>query len=305
MIGAGLFEVGKPLLKKGMAITGLVIALAFCASLVTSTESAHADTVTSASGKKSIEASGKLVKKNGATYYRYKKVVEVGGSSQGSAKKAKGKTITAKNVFVTKGKKSYYFSQSGKMVKGWTKIKSDYYYFDRSTGVQKKGTKRSKAKVDGIKIAKSGKAVKSSYNVKKIQTMMKARKIMLANTKTTDSKATKRYKMFRWVMKGNYRQFRTLKSTGHRKGWELTFANDMFDRNRWGCCVSNACAFAFLAKECGYTNVTICDDTGHAFVVIDGRYFDTLFAETNGIGNYYNAPHSRAVKDGIRNRLKI
>lgn len=281
------------------------IAFAVIASIAFSSSYAHADTLSSPNGKKVIETSGKLVKKKGSVYYKYKKVVTSSDNSSKVSKKTKGKTKTAKGFFLQKGKKSYYFDKKGKMATGWIKIGSDYYFFNRSNGVQSKGTKKRKAVVDKIKIRKDGKAVKTKYNVEKIKVMMKARKVMLANTKYTDSKATKRLKMFRWVMKGNYRQFRTLKSTGHRKGWELLFANDMFDKNRLGCCVSNASAFAFLAKECGYKDVRICDDTGHAFVMINGKYFDTLFAEVNGFHNYYNAPHSRARKDFLANSLKI
>lgn len=287
--------------KRFFVAIAAFVAIACCACLALSVNYAYADTLTSANGKRVVEAKGKLVKKNGATFYKYKNVVSTDTGNEVTA----GKTRTARNVFLTRGKKSYYLTSSGKAAKGWTKIRSDYYYFDRSTGVQVKGKKSRNAKVDGIKIKKDGRAVKTAYGVKKIKTMMKARKIMLANTKYSDSKATKRYKVFRWVMSGNYRQFRTLKSTGHRKGWELVFASDMFDRGKWGCCVSNACAFAYLAKECGYKDVRICDDTGHAFVMINGRFFDTLFAEVNGFNNYYNAPHSRAVKDGVVNSLKI
>lgn len=269
-----------------------LIALAVCICLLFGAGQAFADTVSSASGSRSFEASGKLVKKKGNTYYKYKKV-----ASDGSVH---GKTQKARNRFVTIKKKTYFFNRSGKMHTGWKKIKSNYYYFNRFTGVQKKSSK-----IDGIKIRKNGKAVKSSYNVKKIETMMKARKIMLANTKYSDSKATKRYKVFKWVMSGYYRQFRTLKSTGHKRGWELTFANDMFGHGKKGCCVSNACAFAYLAKECGYKDVSICDDTGHGFVVINGKYYDTLFAEVHGMYNYYNAPKSRAAKDFLVNKLKI
>lgn len=277
------------------------VAIACCACLALPSNCAHADTLASVNGKRVVEVKGKLVKKKGATFYKYKKLVSPDAGDGATV----GKTRTARNAFLTLGKKSYYFTSSGKAAKGWTKVKSDYYYFDRATGVQVKGKKGRKAKVDGIKIKKDGKAVKTTYGVNKIKTMMKAREIMLANTKYSDSKATKRYKVFKWVMSGNYRQFRTLKSTGHRRGWELVFASDMFDRGKWGCCVSNACAFAYLAKECGYKDVNICDDTGHAFVVINGRFFDTLFAEVNGFNNYYNAPHSRAVKDGVFNSLKI
>ena len=71
----------------------------------------------------------------------------------------------------------------------------------------------------------------------------------------------------------------------------MLFANDHFERGN-GCCVSDACAFAFLAKECGYKNVYVCDDTGHAWAEIDGYVYDPLFAESKNFNNNYKATYS-------------
>lgn len=73
--------------------------------------------------------------------------------------------------------------------------------------------------------------------------------------------------------------------------WDIVFANDIF-KNHDGCCASEACAFAYLAKVCGYENVLICSDTGHAWVDIDGKLYDPLFAEARSFKDNYNAKYS-------------
>lgn len=87
-----------------------------------------------------------------------------------------------------------------------------------------------------------------------------------------------------------YKQYRTMRSAkaSHPKDWDVVFANDIFDDNR-GCCASEACAFAYLAKSCGFTKVTICSDTGHAWVDIGGRLYDPLFAEARSFSKNYNS----------------
>lgn len=205
----------------------------------------------------------------------------------------------AKKKFVTVGKKTYYFDSNGRMKKGWMKKGKDYYYFDRTSGVQKKN-----CKVDGVKLAKNGKAEKTAYTKKKIETMITAKAIVNKKTKITDSKEKKLEIMFKWVMGGQYKRYRIFPEARKKKGWEMTYANDVFKKKRTGCCVSDACAFAFLARECGYTKVYVCDDTGHAWVEINGRVYDTLFAETKGYHKYYNATYKEAKLYCV-NKLKI
>lgn len=218
------------------------------------------------------ETSGEIVKVKGNQYYKY----------------ANGKK--AKSEFITIGKKTYYFAQNGVMEKGWMKKGKEYYYFDRTTGVQKK-----KTTVDGIKINKDGKAKKTAYNTKKIAVMITAKNVVKENTKVTDSKSEKRKKMFEWVIKKPYQRYRVLPRVKGKKGWELDFANDIFKKGR-GCCVSGACAFSFLVRECGYT-AYVCDNGAHAWAEINGRVFDTVFAKKRNrreYKKYYNSTYKVA-----------
>ncbi len=220
------------------------------------------------SNTKSLKTGG-IVTKSGKKYYRY---------SNGSY---------AKSKFVTINGKTYYFNKKGVMTTGWAKISGSYYYFNRSTGVEKKN-----GSVDGIKLKSNGKAVVNSSKKTFINTMITARNIMLANTKATDSKATKLKKCFNWVLKHPYKRYRILAQARTSKNWICTYANDVFKKGN-GCCVSEACAFSFLAHECGYT-AYVCDDTGHAWTEINGKVYDTLFAEAKNYNKYYGSTYKTA-----------
>lgn len=194
----------------------------------------------------------------------------------------------AKKQFVEIQGKRYYFGKKGVMQTGWMKQGKDYYYFDRSSGAQKLG-----GKVDGISIKKNGKAKKTAYSKKKLAVMIEAKKIVNKVTKPTDKKSEKLKKVFNWVLKHPYKRYRILAQARRKKGWEMDYANDIY-KNGQGCCVSESCALAFLAKECGYKKVYVCDDTGHAWVEINGKVYDTLFAETKGYNKYYGSDYKTA-----------
>lgn len=190
------------------------------------------------------------------------------------------------NEFLTESGNTYYVGKDGKAVCGWRKIGGEYYYFDRENGKMSSG-----GKVDNIKINKNGTAVQTEANVQKIQTMMKARSVMEQVTNASDSKSQKIEKCFRWIFQFPYRRYRRLKPIYKQPGWEVTFANDIFDHHQ-GCCVSEASAAAFLFHECGYETVYVACDTGHAWAELNGRVYDPLFAEARGFSQYYNVPYA-------------
>ncbi|MDE6887484.1 MAG: leucine-rich repeat protein, partial [Eubacterium sp.] len=189
------------------------------------------------------------------------------------------------NTWITEAGSTYYLDQNGQPVCGWKKLGQDYYYFDRENGKQAAGRI-----VDGIRLTKSGQAVATNANVQKIQTMIKARNIVLQITKPEDTLEEKIRKCFLWVFQFPYKQYRRLNPIYRQEGWEVIFANDIFDRQQ-GCCVSEASATAFLFHECGCETVYVATDTGHAWVELNGRVYDPLFAEARGFDNYYNRPY--------------
>lgn len=198
--------------------------------------------------------------------------------------KKKEKRLRRRFVKVKQG--TYYVNKTGIAVRGWRKINKKYYFFDRKTGKMHTGN----SKVDGISFYKNGAVKMTEYNIEKIKVMMRARKVVEGITSKNDTKGAMMKKCFKWIFKFPYRRYRIVRKVRMNKGWELEFANDMFVR-RQGCCVSNASAFAFLAKECGYKEVYLCDDTGHGWTEINGRAFDPLFAEARDFNKNYNVPY--------------
>lgn len=190
------------------------------------------------------------------------------------------------NKFITESGKTYYIDSDGQAACGWKKIGESYYYFDRENGKM-----ASKCTVDGVQLTIGGQAVATNFNVQKIQTMIKARNIVLQITNPSDTLEQKIEKCFRWIFQFPYKQYRRLNPIYRQAGWEVTFANDIFDTHQ-GCCVSEASATAFLFHECGCKTVYVATDTGHAWVELNGRVYDPLFAEARGFSNYYNRPYA-------------
>ncbi len=197
----------------------------------------------------------------------------------------------------------YFFSEDGAMQTGWQLIDGGYYCFDRLTGKMAR-----KTRVDGIRVDENGLAEESDYNEYKIETMMKAHQIMLEQTSPKDSMEDKRLKLFNWEMKEHgYHRWRLLDYIYDTSpDWEMTFANDIFD-NESGCCVSDACAAAFLFREIGYTDIYVCHDTSHCWFTVGDRLYDPLFAEAKSFEENYNAvcsdyrvnPAGRRRIDGV------
>lgn len=222
---------------------------------------------------------GKLVKKKYKTFY----ILENG-------------TKYKKN-FVTIRNKTYYFDKHGEMYYGWLKKDKQYYYLNRATGRLKR-----RGKVDGVKL-RGGCAVKTKFSCKKIETMMRAAKIVKEITEPGDSKSQKRLKCYKYIMKFNYCRYRMLKPIYKKKGWEITFANDIFKRNG-GCCVAESSALAFLFHECGYRNVYVCHDTEHAWVELNGKVYDNLFSEARDFWKYYGCSYEGYACHPVQ-RIKI
>lgn len=215
---------------------------------------------------KPTAAPGRLVRKKYTAWYVYKG----------------GKKLT--KSFLTLKKKAYYFDKNGDMYHGWLKRGGEYYYLDRSTGVLVQH-----GKVDGIRIRK-GQAVQTKLSVKKIETMRTAARLLKRITKPSDTREQKKMKCYRYIMKCDYRRYRFLEPIYKKKGWESTFANDIF-RHHAGCCVSESSALAFLFHEIGYKDVYVCHDTSHAWVEMNGRVYDNLFSKAKDFWKYYNATY--------------
>ncbi|MBR6224034.1 MAG: hypothetical protein IKQ71_11450 [Lachnospiraceae bacterium] len=197
------------------------------------------------------------------------------------------KTTVKYRFFAYKGK-IYHAGIDGKIDKGFKKIKGNYYFFDRDSGALARDTV-----VNDVQINQFGVCKQDDLSVTRMKTFMKARKIMEQVSEPGDTQADRRLKCFKWVISCRYKIYRKFKPTykSNPDDWDVLFANDEFDKQQ-GDCLSDACAFAFLAVECGLPNVSICCDSGHAWCDVDGRLYDPLFAEANVFEENYNAKYT-------------
>ena len=189
--------------------------------------------------------------------------------------------------FVNVGKTTFYCLKGEKQY-SWTAVGGAYYFFDRATGAMRAGTH-----VDGLAVGADGKAATDGYTTEKIRTFIKAKNIVASITDPWDSVDVKKEKAFRWVMKHPYCQYRGVGESMNTPGFEMLFANDIFDRGN-GCCGSTSYAFAFLAVECGCREVYVVDDGvssgGHAWVTMEGNnnVYDVIFAKAKSFSKNYN-----------------
>lgn len=218
---------------------------------------------------------------------------------------AEKKTKIKKKGWETTSKGKRYYKK-GKYLTGLQKISSKYYYFSQKGYMQKGTIKAGKwtyyttldSVVDGKKKGKNyytmeGKKL-TGEKKKDYETKLRARKAAMSITNDKMSLAEKRLACFQWVSRHPYQKRRTFRRFS---GWMSTYADDHFLYGR-GNCVSDACAFAYLAQAIGYKNVYVCldadNDDGHSWCEIGGRVFDPLFAEVRayGFNRCYNASYS-------------
>lgn len=197
--------------------------------------------------------------------------------------------------------KRYYFGEDGVRCSGLKKIGGKYYFFN-NYGVMQTGTVKSGKTTyylldNGVLEAKkessvyyypNGKAMDKATGYE-FETLQTAKKIVSSETTPGMTKSQKLEKCFRWVMSKYYA---TRRQFAFQDAWPALYANDHF-LGGGGNCFSDACAFAYLAKALGYTNIYVCVDTanpsnqGHCWAEIDGLAYDPLFAQAKSYsGNY-------------------
>ena len=146
----------------------------------------------------------------------------------------KGKRLTG---FQKIGKNYFYFSAKGTLLKNTT-VNKGYrgftYYIDNKSHVigRKKGSTYYTA---------SGKRMTQVQIAN-----LRSKQIAAEITNSSMSKSQKLQTCFNWVIKGYYNIWRDFDQGG--KDWPATFANDHFLHHN-GDCVSDAGAFAYLAKQ--------------------------------------------------------
>ena len=136
------------------------------------------------------------------------------------------------------------------------------------------------------------------------KTLARAQKVVNKVTKSSMSKSQKLKKCFRWVEKKPYVKRRKFKK---KANFVVVFANDDFQRGG-GNCISDACAFALLAKTIGCREVYVCmdgkTDQAHGWTEIEGKAYDPLFATNRGFKKHYAASY-KVFRHPVVMRFKI
>lgn len=204
----------------------------------------------------------------------------------------------------SKNQKRYY--RDGKYLKGYQKIGNNYYLFNKKGTQQKKDYKYhgvlyyidTKGRVQAYKKGKSyykvtGKRI-SKNKAEVFRAEHNAEVIVARITNKRMSRSQKLLACFKWVIRKPYHTWRRFDQSG--RVWYAVYANDHFERGR-GNCHADAAAFAYLAKELGYKNVYVCEDTvrtnnsAHGWCEINGLVYDPLFAEAKSFSGNYGVTH--------------
>lgn len=193
---------------------------------------------------------------------------------------SKGKKVTGVKKIKNK---YYYFDSKGIQRTGWQLIKGNYYFYNIGTGLG--GYRVTSKTIDGIKLAKTGKASKTSANLRKLKIMVEANRIMQSLTNAKMPKKQKLQKCFDYIV-GKVRNYRTFRSFSAFAGWDMTYAEDVFFRGG-GNCFSFGAAFAYLANAVGYSNVKVISSGGHGWAEVNGKVYDPDWATVSKVDTYF------------------
>lgn len=186
---------------------------------------------------------------------------------------------------VKQGDDYYYINAKGNKKTGTFKV-GKWTYFTKDNGALEARKKGSKYYYNnGVRMTSADTKDYIAYDA--------ARKMVKKLTKKSDSKASKRLKCFKWLMKQPTVIHR--KWSYSREAWPAVYAMDHF-KKIGGDCQSYAGAFAYMAAYIGYKNTYACTDSktapggGHSWAMIGGAVFDAMFANRE-FSTYYNSRH--------------
>lgn len=211
---------------------------------------------------------------NGPKYYFNSK----GNAVVGTSVKVKGTyyifgnngklLVSKKAAFKKLAHGTYYVKGSGKVAKtGWILKSSKLRY------VAKSGKCAAGKKVDGIKFAKDGVAVNDRYTKLKIYCMKQVAK------RCKSSMSTKEKLRQLWIYGEDGHKFVNStepKDVGHngwmqRRAYEVAYSHEIE-------CFGRATLFAALAYEIGCKPIVHAYPAIHAYVEINGRFYDNMMA---------------------------
>ncbi|MGN0154085.1 MAG: transglutaminase domain-containing protein [Lachnospiraceae bacterium] len=173
------------------------------------------------------------------------------------------------------GNNIYYVSKTGKALSGWHIMKDKLYY------AGKNGKLKTNTTYQGITLQENGDAEMNSQGKWK----KKALSIVNSITNSKMSKSQKLRVCWNYMVSTSRFHYVSKYPDINKANWQKKAAYDMFVTHN-GNCYSFACGFAALAEEVGYEAYVVCGRvsgsrdhssdglTRHAWVMINGRYYD-------------------------------
>ncbi|MCQ2508535.1 MAG: hypothetical protein MJ097_07105 [Dorea sp.] len=203
---------------------------------------------------------------------------------------ANGKKVTGIQKI---GKSQYYFNSSGVQRVGWQKIDEDYYFFRIANGT---GGYMLRGKTqNGIELKSNGKASLTSEAKKKLTVLVKAQKLVEANTKPLMTTSEKLKAMWKVIIKYKYLGSPAFNSKG---SWDVTYAKAMFT-DKHGSCYHYAAAFAYLANAVGCKDCKAVSSGGHGWAEVNGYIYDPSWQNVDGANHsYYRVDPKLSGKGG-------
>lgn len=192
--------------------------------------------------------------------------------------------------------KYYYFAPNGIQKTGWQSLNGDYYFFKTANG--NKGWMVTSKTVNGIPLDENGKAIVTSDNKMKLETLIQANQIVEKAVRPEMEKSEKLQKCFEYLLR--HFQYRGSPEFEYTKEWELDYASGLFEEGH-GNCYAFGAAFAFLANAAGYKNCYAVSSGGHGWAEAAGKVYDPTWSLIDKDHNYCGVSMDLSGKEGRPN----
>jgi len=138
---------------------------------------------------------------------------------------------------------------------------------------------------------------RDAYN---FETYLMARKVIAETCNEKDSPEAKKRKLFDWAVSIDYTQYYWQKYGCARSDWITFFAHETF-KTKKGNCHNASIVYGYLLRALGY-NPLLCvnqlDESSHAWLELDGKRYDPIFAKWNGPRDFYEVDETGFYDDG-------
>lgn len=166
----------------------------------------------------------------------------------------------------------YLIDKNGYALKGWFEVG------EKMLHTRKNGSYDKRKRCGYIPMNKKGYA----KNAEQVRAMLLARKFIKKHTSSSDSAMEKFRKCFKQIVGGNVYVGDWRPQGFGEKGWQYRSAIEMFSFGLVGDCYGISCAVAACAKDLGFQPYVIWAAHSHAFVMVDGKYYDNMHGAVFG-----------------------